>query len=113
MGAYTPRDPNLTGIAPSLVAVASSDTFPNVAGGVLLHVHNGNASNCNVTITDQTSVAPAGASAFDGDVVVAVAAGTDKYIGPFEPHRFNDAAGNVTVGYSVTSSVTAEVIDAN
>lgn len=112
MGTYTPVNPGLTGAAPSLTAVAASDAFPN-AGHVLLHVHNGNGASCSVTVKDQSSVAPTGASAFDGDVVVAVAAGTDKYLGPFDQTRFNDASGNVTVQYSVTSSVTAEVVDAN
>lgn len=113
MATYTARNPDLTGIAPSLTAVASSDKFANPEGHLILHVHNGNGSSCNVTISDQSTVAPEGASAFDADVVVAVAAGTDKYIGPFEPRRFNDDTGFVVVGYSVTSSVTAEVLDAN
>lgn len=112
MGTYTPRDPGLTGITPSLVAVALTDTFPNT-GSVILHVKNGSGSSINVTVTDQTSVAPTGASAFDGDVVVAVAAGAEKYIGPFSPGRFNDASGSVHVAYSAITTVTAEVIDAN
>lgn len=112
MAAYTPRNPGLTGATPNLVAVASADTFPNV-GSAILHVKNASGSSINVTITDQSSVAPAGASAFNGDVVVAVAAGAEKYIGPFEQGRFNDATGNVHVAYSAITTVTAEVIDAN
>lgn len=112
MGTYTPVDPNLTGHAPNLVAVAASDVFPN-EGNMLLHVHNGNASTLTVTIKDQGSVSPAGASSFDGDVVETLATSTDKYFGPFDMGRFNDASGNVTVQYSLTSTVTAEVIDVN
>lgn len=111
MGTYTPVNPDLTGAAFNLVAVAASDVFPN-NGERILHVHNGNASATVVTITDQHSIAPPGASAFSGSVVISVAAGADKVIGPFDTARFNDAAGNVTVGYSVTATVTAQVIDA-
>jgi hypothetical protein len=110
VAAYTPVNPNLTGAAPALVAVASSDTFAN-NGSVILHVHNGNASTLTVTITDPTSAAPSGLAFTTAGVVVSLLTGTDKYIGPFNTNRFNDASGNVTVGYSVTSSVTAEVID--
>lgn len=110
MGTYTPVNPDLQGATPNLVAVSASDNFVN-DGRQMLHVHNGNAGTLTLTVTDHGDTAPDGASAFDGDVVVTLATGTDKYLGPFDTQRFNDATGKVTVGYSPTSSVTAEVID--
>jgi hypothetical protein len=111
MATYTPVNPGIAGAATALTAVASSDKFTN-SGNMILHVKNASGGSINVTIKDQTS-APAGASSHDDDVVVAVANGTEKLFGPFEPERFNDTNGQVTVQYSATSSVTAEVIDAN
>lgn len=112
MSTYTPVNPGIGGAAAALVAVSVSDHFPNT-GRMLLHVHNGSGGSINVTIKDQASVAPAGASAFNGDVVVAVANGTDKFFGPFDAERFNDASGLVNVLFSSATTVTAEVIDAN
>jgi hypothetical protein len=111
MTTYTPVNPDLTGAAPNLVAVSSSDTFPN-NGKRILHVKNASGSSINVTVDDPGSVSPANATAFNPDDTVAVPAGAERYIGPFPVERFNDANGNVNVAYSATTSVTAEVIDA-
>lgn len=115
MSLYTPTNPDLTGAVPNLVAVSSSDTFPN-PGHTILHVKNAGGSPITVTIVDQQATAEAaalpGASALNGNVVVTVTNGTEKYIGPFRTTRFNDATGAVTVNYSGITTVTAEVIDA-
>jgi hypothetical protein len=111
MSTYTPVDPNLAGVAPNLVAVASSDNFQN-NGKALLHVKNASGGSINVTITDVGSISPANAATFLPNVIVAVPPGAERYIGPFPPNRFNDANGFVTVGYSATATITAEVIDA-
>lgn len=111
MATYTAVDPNLTGAVPALTAVASADKFLN-NGHMLLHVHNGSVSSVDVTIDDPRSTSPSGAVSFNPDVTVAVAAGADKYIGPFDPNRFNDANGFVNIAYSAITTITAEVIDA-
>jgi hypothetical protein len=111
MATYTPVNPDLTGAVPALVAVASSDSFQN-NGARILHVKNASGGSINVTIDDPNSATPSNATSFNPDVVVAVAAGAEKYIGPFPPARFNDANGFVNVSYSAITSVTAEVIDA-
>jgi len=111
MALYTPVNPDLAGAAPNLVAVSASDTFQN-NGKALLHVKNGNAAACSVVIASPGSTAPPNATAFTPAVTVSVPATTgERYIGPFDPSRFNDANGIVTVTYSVTPTVTAEVID--
>jgi hypothetical protein len=115
VAAYTVVNPGYAGAAPALVAVSASDTWAN-NGAQLLHVHNGNAGATTVTIVDQQAALEAieipGASALNGNVVISVPAGTDRYIGPLPVARFNDTSGLTTVTYSVTASVTAEVIDA-
>jgi len=94
-----------------LAAVNSTDTFQN-NGKMILHVKNGNGSVCAVTIDDPNSRTPVSATAFNPDVATIVPATTgERFWGPFDPNRFNDANGIATITYSVTASVTAEVID--
>jgi len=93
-----------TGVVPSYSAVNSSDKFAN-NGKTFLHVKNGGASPINVTINSQVTNAPEGTAA--SDVVVAVANGAEKMIGPLSQAGYNDTAGDVTVDYSATTSVTA------
>jgi hypothetical protein len=103
--------PGVAGAVPAYTAVTAADEFPN-DGRCYLHVKNGGASPTNVTINDPNSPSPPSATQFDPDVLVAVAAGAEKVIGPFPPHRFNAPDGNVDVTYSVTTSITAAVIGA-
>lgn len=113
MALRTVQKPGVAGaVAQVPVAVAASDTFAN-DGRTILEVINGSGGSINVTITDQRSTAPAGASAFTPSVVVAVAAGVTKRIGPFPPSRFNDDSGQVTVGYSAITTVTCTLVSAD
>ena len=110
MALRTVQKPGVAGaVAQTPVAVAASDTFAN-DGHTILEVTNGGLASINVTITDQKSTGPEGASAFTPNVVVAVAAGVTKRIGPFKPSRFNDDNGLVTVGYSATTTVTCTLV---
>jgi hypothetical protein len=88
-------------------AVSASDKFAN-SGRQFLAVINANVASTVVTITTQATV--------DGNAVadpaVTVLTGTTKLIGPFPPSTFNDSNGDVTVGFSVTSSVTVLVLSA-
>lgn len=110
MTLMTPIKPGLVGAAPGLAAVTASDTVQN-NGQMLLHVHNGSGGSINVTIKDRGSRSPAAAAVFTPDVVEPVGAGADAYFGPFPPSRFNDSAGIMTIQYSATATVTAEIVD--
>jgi len=85
----------------------NGDTFAN-DGRTFLHVKNANAAACTVTINSIRACD----QGQDHDVVVVVAATTgDEMIGPFDPARFNNSSGNVTVTtYSVTASVQVAAI---
>jgi hypothetical protein len=107
VAAYTVYPTALSGDSKAYVTPASGDTFAN-DGRTILHVKNANAGTCTVTVN---SIKPCDQGT-DHDVVVVVAATTgDEMIGPFDPGRFNDSSGNVTVTtYSVTASVSVAAI---
>jgi hypothetical protein len=104
MAAYAVADTVNGGVEPAFVAVANGDTFPN-DGKTKLVVKNGNAGACTVTIN---SVRPCSqGSDHDQSGVVTASTGI-RVFGPFDPGRYNDVNGNVTVStYSVTATVTA------
>lgn len=100
-----------TGLTPSYGSVNSSDTFAN-DGKTSLHVKNGSGASVTVTIT---SVATSGNDENLGavtltDLTFSVGAGAERILPFLKPARFNDGSGNVTVGYSATSSVTAAAV---
>ena len=79
-------------------------------GVTKLHVKNGGASPVNVTI-DSPNTCSFGVSANAAhDEVITVAAGGDKFLGPFTPDRFNDASGNIQISYDQVVSVTIAAI---
>jgi hypothetical protein len=104
MATLTVVDVVANGVADALAAVTSSDAFPNT-GAEFLDVLNGSGSSINVTFPIAQLV--------DGQAVasrvVAVAAGVRKKIGPFPPNVYNNTLGQVTVNYSATTTVTAQV----
>jgi len=112
MATYTPVTPAIAGTVMAPAAVAASDTFANPRGNAFLYVKNASGGSINVTLTAQQTARPADGpfpSMTLANNVVAVGAGVEKLIGPI-PAAFNDGNGNVTVGYSATTSVTAAVI---
>lgn len=112
MAAYTPIVPVIAGVLAGGTAVSSSDTFPNANGGAVLLVTNGGGGSINATIPAQITTRQADGTfpaQTVGNLVVAVAAGTTKAIGPIPP-AYVDSGGNTTVTYSGTTSVTAQVI---
>lgn len=97
----------LTGLAPTYQAAdAVGDSFAN-NGRTFIHVKNGGAASITVTVDSQQSCS----QGFDHDVAVAVPAGAERMIGPFNQARFNDANGNVLVFYSAVTSVTVAAIN--
>jgi hypothetical protein len=95
-----------TGTIPTYAAATATDghKFAN-DGNTFLHVKNGGGSSINVTIQTPGTVDGLTVS----DLVVAVAAGAEKMIGPFPPGIYNQS-GEVYVDWSAVTSVTMAAI---
>ena len=108
MAQLTVNQVSLTGVTvtPGAAAVGG-DTFLN-NGKTVLEVTNGSGGSINVTI-DSLVACNQGS---DHDIVVAVANGVTKRIGPFDPSRFNNSAGLTSVSYSAVTSVTVAAVSA-
>ena len=89
-------------VATYAAAAAGGDTFAN-DGNTVIHVKNGGASPITVTV-DSVQMSNFGT---DEDVVVTVANGSDKLIGPFSVARFGRTP---TVTYSAVTTVTVAAI---
>ncbi len=103
-----------TGLQPVYTAVNASDTFvPPAAGGAaaFLHVKNGNAGACTVTVVEKAPCS-FGSTSPTHDLSVSVPATTgDRMIGPIPAERYLDpTTGVATVTYSVTATVTAALV---
>lgn len=96
------------GITPAYAAANDGDVFTNT-GNELLHVKNGGGGSITVTITPAraSSDVPSFGTMSKATVSVAVAAGAEGVIGPFEPHAFNNSSGQVVVNYSGVTTVTS------
>lgn len=108
MALIATQEPALAGTAVTYSAAAASDTFlPD--DRTLLHVKNAGGSPDTVAIATPVTyrgqaVADAGGS---------VAAGTEKFFGPFPAQDFADpTTGLATVTHSFTTSVTVAVVRA-
>lgn len=77
--------------------------------GMVLHVKNGSGVSINVTCQTPATV---GSLAVAEDIV-AVAAGAEKFIGPFDPGLFNQAGGDVYVDFSAVTTVTVAALQVN
>jgi hypothetical protein len=107
MALITKQQVVMTGLQPVYSTPTASDTF-QVDDDLFLHVKNGNAAICNVTIQD-ASLTPGGNAALN--VAVAVPATTgDRMIGPIPNVFVSTSTGLITVTYSVTSSVTVALL---
>lgn len=96
-------------LTPSFVAAnAGGDTFVNGDGRVILVVKNGGGSPITVT--------PDIPNELRGGIEItnpptSVPAGSEEWIGPFDPSLFNQAAGTgVSVAYSDVTTVTVAAI---
>ncbi len=98
----------VTGVLSAPGAVTSSETINGnlVALGGVLQVVNGSGSSMNVTFTDpgRTPLGNTGTQAG-----VAVANGTTKFF-KLTTGLIDSATGNITVGFSATTTITAQVI---
>lgn len=106
MATLNVQDIVLTGLAPSYAAAsATGDDFVN-DGRTFLHVKNGGTVSIDVTVD---SVVPCN-QGFNHDVIVSIAAGAEKMVGPFDVERFNDSDRKVKVTYSDVTSVTVAAL---
>lgn len=95
------------GIVPAYTAANVDGHTIDGGGDVILHVKNGSAASINVTI--QTAATQDGLAV--AEQVVAIAAGAEKFIGPFNPSTYDRAsgatdAGKVYVDFSAVTTVT-------
>ena len=110
MAALTVATITDAGITPALAAVSASDTIADDGSArTYLEVNNANAGSLTVTIPAQQVSAniPGVGNVAVADIVVTVPTATRKLIGPFTL-AYRNSAGNVTVNYSLTASVTAQ-----
>lgn len=87
---------------------AAGDTIPTCTGKEALIVNNGSAGSINVTISSHENCNQGS----DHDLVIAVAAGVRRILGPFLPAaRFkNPSTGKIDIAYSATATVTRAVL---
>lgn len=114
MAALTLQNVSPSGLNPTFAAVNASDTVKISTGQrAFLHVKNNHATVAtNVTITARTTsatVSGVGSVTIENQVV-AVPAQSERIIGPFT-EAFIDTDGNVTIGYSSTTTVTAAALN--
>lgn len=106
MAQLTVQKLGTAGVSPTFAAAdAAGDKFAN-NGRQFIVVQNGSATSVTVTINSQRKCD----QGFDHDLEVSVDASGEKWIGPFEPNRFNDGDGNVNVAYSAVTSVTVAAL---
>jgi hypothetical protein len=89
------------------------DAFTNT-GGEFVHITNGHVSASRTVTFDAPGTCSFGVSAHPNhDLVVTIAAGETRLIGPFPAGRFNDSNGRVQVTYSTPADLTMAVIAAS
>jgi hypothetical protein len=94
-------------------AAGGGDKATNIDGKTLFLVNNGSGGSIDVTVTEQMSsnpVDPNYGNLTKSNVVKSVAAGAIAVIGPFPPAAFNDANGDVNIGYSSPTTVTVAAL---
>lgn len=98
---------SIAGVKPTYAAVTGGGDKVLTGAGVFLHVKNGNAASCVVTIDDPTSQNPGAATAFNPDAGVTILTGEEAMIGPIGSRFADPADANYAdITYSVSSSVT-------
>lgn len=90
------------GLIPAYTTANAAGHSIRNRGNQFLHVKNGSGSSINVTLVTPVEV---GGRAVDDDVI-AVAAGAEKMIGPFDESIYNNPDGTVNVNFSAVATVT-------
>lgn len=109
MATLTAQLPVVSGLDATYAAAdVAGDEFLNTAKECI-HVKNGSASPVTVTIASPNACSFSVTDTAH-DRVVTIAAGDDKFIGPFPKAQFNDVDGMVQVAYSDVTTVTVAVL---
>lgn len=99
-----------TGTVPTvLTADGTGDYFLPVGANIpiFIEVTNGNASPTVLTVADNTSVSPVGATAFTPALAVTITNGTTQIIKLAEINRFTSTVdGYIHLSWSVSATVT-------
>lgn len=106
MAVLTPQKIATGGLAPVTVSAAGGGDKLPAGPGRFVQVINGSGGSINVTIN---SIKPCD-QGFDHNVVVAVAAGATKLLGPFND-RYVDSDGYVELAYSAVTTVTVAALE--
>lgn len=96
----------LAGLAAAYSAASAGGDEFKPDENIVLHVKNASAASINATIVTPGKVL----SQDIGDIVVAVPAAGERFIGPFPREHFRAADGNADITWSATASVTFAVL---
>lgn len=105
MATLTVQNCLISGTVPTYSAVASSDEFAN-DGRTVIYIKNAGGSP-DVVAIDSLTACNQGSDHNGG---ASVTNGTEQVFGPFDPTRFNNSNGRVTVTNSFLTSVTCAVL---
>lgn len=107
MAVVNPTTIQIAGTAPTYnAASAGGDKVTRPGPNVAIHVKNASAASINCTVVTPGTVAGQAI----GDVVVAVPASGEQFIGPLSEDHFRNADGQVDLTWSASASVTFAVI---
>lgn len=95
-------------LLPAFVAAGAGGDTCKPGDHTFLVVKNGAAAPINVTITSFPDTTGYGGAI--PDMVVAVANGTERWIGPLHGSQFANSAGDVGISYSSATTITVGVI---
>ena len=96
------------GAATYVAATAGDGDTADNNGNMFLHIKNGGGGSITVTITALTTSVDSGlyGDLTKANATVAIAGGTEAFIGGFAPAAFNDGDGEVAITYSGVTSLT-------
>ena len=100
-----------SGVQVTHVAAAGGGDTVRCGERVFISVINDGGGSVTVTVDDTKTREPAGAAAFDPDLEVVIAPGTEKFIGPLPASRFANDGGFAAVTYSGVTSVTVAALN--
>lgn len=106
MAILTTKNINESGVTPTYAAVGATGDKVKPGDRTFIHVKNASGGSVTVTVDDTQTKAPSGAYQFNPDLVVTIANGSEKMIGPLPASRFYGADGYANVTYSASVSVT-------
>lgn len=104
---------NPAGAPSTNVMTAAGDQFAAEFGAVyILRFTNASATPGNVVMDDPTAVTPVGATAFNPDVTVALAAGATREM-RIDANRFRNSSGNIVWTYSADMTNAGSLVQIN